>query len=296
MKITYTLSTFLLLAALFFVSCNNFEEELAQQTSMYDSLLAQTQSKDSAMLSLVTAFNEIDENLQMIKEKENIINTSMGGEGVPKDYRQRVMDDIQSIYSLMETNKAKIEDLNEKLASVRHQLSKSNKKLSAANMQLLEYEKLITSLTNQVETKDHQIAQLTEDLVRLNFELDSMGAEYRAKSQLADEQMRELNTAYYVFDSKKALRDNNIIETKGGVIGIGKTKMLKKDFSSNYFTKINIQETKSIGIYSKKATIITNHPSDSYAFAEKDGQVEKLIIKDPVSFWSSSKHLVIIVE
>lgn len=292
--LVFSLST--LLVVLSFVACNDAEEKLAQQQSEYEKLLAETQRKDSAMLSLVTAFNEIDENLQVIKEKEGIINTGMDKDGMTKDYKQRVMEDIQSIYSLMETNKAKIAELNDKLAAARNQVGKSDKNLTAARRQLEEFERMIASLTEQIAIKDHQISELTDRLVALNFALDSLSTEYKAKSELAAEQEKELNTAYYVFDSKKGLKEHNIIESKGGVIGIGATKMLAEDFNKDYFTKINILETTSIGLYAKDAKMLTNHPSGSYKMEEKDGHVEKIVITDPVAFWSTSKYLVILVE
>jgi chromosome segregation ATPase len=276
-----------------FFSCENYEEQLAQAKSEYDALLAQTQSKDSAMLNLVTTFNEIDENLQAIKEKEKIINSNLTSEGVPKDHQQRILDDIQSIYSMMESNKAKVQELNEKLRRVRRQLKNSDQKLDAATKQLMEYEKMISSLTKQLEQKDVQIAKLTTQLTKLNFELDSLRSEYLAATSLNELQEGELNTAYYVFDTKKSLKENNVIESKGGVVGIGSTKALKQDFNKSYFTKINIQETKSISLYAKKAELLTNHPTEAYDLVEKDGQIEKIIIKDPTAFWGTSKYLVI---
>jgi chromosome segregation ATPase len=285
-------SLFLLLSLTFF-SCENYEEQLAQAKSEYDALLAQTQSKDSAMLNLVTTFNEIDENLQAIKEKEKIINSNLTSEGVPKDHQQRILDDIQSIYSMMESNKAKVQELNEKLRRVRRQLKNSDQKLDAATKQLMEYEKMISSLTKQLEQKDVQIAKLTTQLTKLNFELDSLRSEYLAATSLNELQEGELNTAYYVFDTKKSLKENNVIESKGGVVGIGSTKALKQDFNKSYFTKINIQETKSISLYAKKAELLTNHPTEAYDLVEKDGQIEKIIIKDPTAFWGTSKYLVI---
>jgi uncharacterized small protein (DUF1192 family) len=291
LKIGQFVLAIVLCTALF--SCENFEDQLAKSKSEYDSLLARTQSKDSAMLGMVTTLNEIDENLQAIKEKESIINSSLTREGVPKDHNQRILEDIQSIYSLMEVNKGKIAELNEKLSRVRRQLKNSNEKLDAATKQLMEYEKLITSLTKQLEKKDVQIAALTNQLSKLNFELDSLRGEYLAKTVLTEQQEVELNTAYYVFDTKKSLKENGVIESKGGVVGIGSTKMLKQDFNQKYFTKINIEETTSISIYAKKAELLTNHPSNSYSFVEKDGQIEKIAIKDPAAFWASSKYLVI---
>ena len=296
MKIKGLLYLLAISAVIFTFSCKDYEEELIQKQKEYEELLSETEKKDSAMLGLVTAFNEVEDNLQMIKEKEDIITSGMNEDNVPKDYKQRVMEDIQAIYTLMESNKAKIQELNEKLASTRSQLNRSNSKLDAATKQLAQYEKMVQSMTKQIEVKDAQIASLTKELMKLNISLDSVTSAYHAKSALAEEQQKELNKAYYVFDNKKALKENGIIEAKGGVIGIGSTKMLKDDFNKKYFTQINIQETKEINLYADKATVLTNHPSDSYSIEGADDKAEKIVIKDPVAFWSNSKYLVIQID
>ena len=47
---------------------------------------------------------------------------------------------------------------------------------------------------------------------------------------------------------------------------------------------------------SKKAKIVTTHPSSSYSFDGPEGQVDNLIITDHAKFWSTSKYLVIVVN
>ena len=47
---------------------------------------------------------------------------------------------------------------------------------------------------------------------------------------------------------------------------------------------------------SKKAKIVTNHPSDSYEIESEGDVTERIIIKDAAAFWSSSKYLVVVVE
>ena len=87
-----------------------------------------------------------------------------------------------------------------------------------------------------------------------------------------------------------------VITKKGGFIGIGKTEQLKQDFNTDYFTQVDITETQAIDLFSKKANILTSHPSDSYKLEGDDESVDKLVILDPVRFWSASKYLVVVVE
>ena len=61
--------------------------------------------------------------------------------------------------------------------------------------------------------------------------------------------------------------------------------------SKKYFTKIDISLVNQIDIVSKKASIVTTHPTSSYELSP-----DKLVIKDTKEFWAASKYLVIIVD
>ncbi len=96
--------------------------------------------------------------------------------------------------------------------------------------------------------------------------------------------------------TKKELKNNNIITAEGGFIGIGKNKKLADDFNEDFFTQIDIREVTLIPIPgTKKATVVTTHGTDSYKLVGK-GDDRVLEIVDIEAFWKSSKHLVIIID
>ena len=104
-----------------------------------------------------------------------------------------------------------------------------------------------------------------------------------------------MNTAYYAFGTKKELAEKNVIEKEGGVLGLGKTLTLKKDFNRDYFQKVDIREFKQLTLNAKKAELLANHPADSYHFTGTN-TVEALVIDKPNEFWKASKYLVVVVE
>lgn len=97
-----------------------------------------------------------------------------------------------------------------------------------------------------------------------------------------------MNTAFYVFGTKKELKTQNILS--------GSDVLRSSGFNRDYFTKIDIRNTKVINLYSKKAELLTNHPASSYTL-EKNAQKQYVLrINNPQAFWSTSKYLVIVVK
>ena len=68
------------------------------------------------------------------------------------------------------------------------------------------------------------------------------------------------------------------------------------DVNKDYFTQVDIRTTKEIKLYSKDATLLTNHPAGSYTLDKDDKGQLTLKISNPKTFWSVSKYLVIQVK
>ena len=154
---------------------------------------------------------------------------------------------------------------------------------------------MIENLQNSINLKDEEIADLKTRMEGLNIELSNLTTNYQEVETENQVKTNEINTAYYAIGTSKELKEKNVISKEGGFIGIGKTTKVKSDFNKEYFTKVNIEQTASINIGSRKAKIITTHPSSSYKIiGEKP--VEKIEITNAKEFWSASKYLVIIIE
>lgn len=269
-------------------SCGRNEEK--QTNPVEDSLnmvnndlQGQVIEKDSAIASFLSSFNEIQENLDQIKEKEKIISVKTKDAELQKSEKEKIVEGIQEIYDLMTKNK-------KALASM-------SKKLKSANVKIAELEKTIERLTAQLTEKDTEITALKDKLEKLNVELTALTANYQESVKESEGKTDQLNTAFYVFGTSKELITQGVLTKEGGFVGIGKIAKLKADFNKDYFTKIDITQTTSITLGSKKAKLITSHPSGSYKFEGEEGKkVEKLNITNPQEFWGTSKYLVIVVE
>ena len=236
--------------------------------------------KELALQEFITNFNEIQENLNAIKEKEKIV-SSNSSQGDAKSKEDQIKEDIQAIYDLMSKNKNRIGSLTQKLKN--------------SNLKLEGLEKMIENLQNSINLKDEEIADLKTRMEGLNIELSNLTTNYQEVETENQVKTNEINTAYYAIGTSKELKEKNVISKEGGFIGIGKTTKVKSDFNKEYFTKVNIEQTASINIGARKAKIITTHPSSSYKIiGEKP--VEKIEITNAKEFWSASKYLVIIIE
>ncbi len=285
-------------AMLMTVSCNKMKEENARLKAKNDSLLALGFQKDTTVMEFVRAFNEIQSNLDSIKMKENIISqNTKGGTEVQSSAREQITGDINSIYQLLEKNRAQV-------ASLRKQLKGSNAKVA-------ELEAMITNLEKSIAEKDAEIADLKDQLGKLNIKVadlgnqvtnlnanvDNLSAENRAKQQAIDEKTAALNTAYYVVGTTKDLKAKKVIDKTGGFIGIGRAKTITADFDKSNFTKVDITTLTELPINKKKAVLLSNHPSGSYKLVATDKKtVEKLVILNYTDFWSRSKYLVIAAD
>ena len=269
---------------LFSTSCGSGEKE---ENPLADSLSAvngelngQLSEKERALQEFVTSFNEIQDNLNAIKEKEKIV-TSASASGDVKSKEEQIKEDIQVIYDLLAKNKNRIGSLS--------------KKLKDSKSKILGLEKMIETLQAQIDAKDGEIATLKSQLEAKNIELSNIQMNLETVEAESEAKTVKMNTVYYAIGTKKELIEKNVITKEGGFIGIGKSTKVKDDFNKEYFTKVDASQTNSISIGAKKAKVLSNHPSSSYKLVG-EGKVEKIEILNTEDFWSNSKYLVIVVE
>ncbi len=271
-------------SSLFTISCGGSEKEanpLADSlASVNGELNGQLSEKEVALQEFVNSFNEIQENLNAIKEKEKIV-TASSQSGDVKSKEETIKEDIQAIYDLMAKNKNRIGSLS--------------KKLKNANSKIAGLEQMIATLQAQIDAKDGEISDLKAQLESKNIELSNIVMNLENVEAESSAKTEKLNTAFYAFGTSKELKEKNVITKEGGFIGMGKSTKLKDDFNKEYFTKVDASQVTSINIGSKKAKIITSHPTSSYKLVGEK-TVEKIEILNAEDFWSNSKYLVIITE
>ncbi|HMU14146.1 MAG: hypothetical protein JST41_06605 [Bacteroidetes bacterium] len=269
-------------------SCQNDPTQSEQYKHLeheHDSVSAQSGGKDTTINNLLSAFNNVSENLRAIKEKQGVLGKPLDGQvETTPDMEKRIAADLYIIDSLLSDNKKLIERMRRNASANKSKINELEKTLQTtiANMELT------------IAEKDSEIAGLKEQLTSTNASLASMITMYQDKEQLATAQRAELNKAYYCVGTGKELKDNGVVTKEGGFVGIGKsTKLNTQGMNMEYFKQVDITQMLEIPVNAKKAKLITSHPANSYKMEGPDGRVDKLTIVDPNAFWSVSKYLVV---
>jgi predicted nucleic acid-binding Zn-ribbon protein len=274
--------------AMTFTSCNRAELEKQKRTN--DSLQAIVNERDSSLTTYLHDFTEIEQNLDSISRKQNIVSTATETPGEFKqNQKERINNQIAAINDLMEKNRQKIADLNKKLKASGSKNKQLAKMVETLNSQLAQKEQELAAL-------NEKLANMSAEIAQLHVSLDSLSSEHGRTTQTLTETTTALHTAYYVIGKTKELKDKKIIDRQGGLLGIGRTSSLNRNVDNSQFTKIDYTQTMTIPVNSK-AKIITTHPSDSYNLDQDDKKVvHNIIITNPERFWSASKYLVVVAQ
>ena len=278
----------LLLIPVLFACGRAAKKEAEAMKAKNDSLMAQTMQKDEAINEFIATVNDIQGTLDTIKMKQNIINLSTNKNGELKlSARDQIKSDITSIYMLMEKNKKELSDLT--------------RKLKASNMKVTELQKLVDRLQKDITDRNTEIEILRDKLAKLNIVIETanlradtlsnvvkhQSSRLNEQQQTLAQQEAALNTAYYIVGTAKDLKKNGVI---------GKGDKLLSDFNKALFTKVDIRKLTEVSILSKKAKVISNHPTSSYKLVGDKKIIQSLQITDYRAFWSNVRYLVILVN
>lgn len=271
-----------------FLACGREAKKQAEDLkSRNDSLMSQTMQKDEAINEFIRSINDIQGTLDTIKMKENIINltTDRGGE-LKLSAKDQIKNDIQTIYGLMLKNKETVAALSKKLKNSSLKVDELQKMVERLNRD-------IASKAAEIEDLRLRLAKLNSSFEMANLKIDTLSRTVKTQSsKISDQdqtiaaQDEALNTAYYVIGSNKELKKNGII----------KSGEILSDFNKDLFTKLDVRKMTEISILSKKAKLLSNHPSSSYKFVGDKKLVQSLQILDYKAFWANSKYLVIVVD
>lgn len=253
-----------------------------QQTDSLNDVIAQ---KDSEINEMMGTLNDIEEGFRLINEAENRVALLKNGEGTSK--KQNLKENIQFIAERMKQNRELIAKLQKQLESSTLKGGQLKKTIENLTAQLEEKDKQLLALREELDKKDIHISELDETIGNLNTNVSNLSADNQQKAETINAQDKQLNTAWYVFGTKKELKGQHILE--GG-------KVMNGNFNKNYFTKVDIRNTTEIKLYSKSAKLLTAHPASSYSLTHDASKQYVLRITNPQIFWSTSKYLVVLVK
>ena len=276
---------FFAVAVLTLAACTGNKVSDAPGATMSDSLQRIVEQKENEINDIMGTLNDINEGLREISEAEGRVTLARSGEGA--NQKQKIQEDIKFIQERMNQNRELLDKLRKQLRESTFKGDQLKRTVENLTKQLEQKDIELQNLREELDKKDIHITELDETISNLNTDVTNLKTESEQKSATISNQDEQLNTAWFVFGTKKELKEQGILD--GG-------RVLQGNFNKSYFTKIDIRVQKEIKLYSKKAEMKTSHPSSSYVL-EKDAKGQYVLrITDPQTFWSTSKYLVIEVK
>lgn len=298
---------FIAACVLSLAACNQDKKPaISPEQIQNDSLRAIITARDNEINDMMGTLNEIQQGFAEINEAENRVTVAKDGEG--RDKTAVIKENIQFIAQRMQENRELIKKLQEQLRTTGFKGEQMQKAIESLNAQLVEKDKELRALRAELEKKNIHIQELDQTISGLNSDVAALQTdkqnlqadkqnlqtekqnlqnESNKKTETINTQDKQLNTAWFAFGTKKELKRQNVL-VKG--------KVLQGSFNKNYFTKIDIRETRELKLYSKSAQILTSHPTSSYSLTKDASGQYVLRISDPATFWSTSKYLVVQVK
>ena len=267
-------------------SCTNVKRE-KELTARNDSLTVALNEKNVALDQAMQTIADIQEGFRVINEAEGrVAIQSQGAEGITD--AQRLKEDILFIQQKMADNRKQIEVLQKKLKAGGAETANLRKVLANLQKELEAKVASIAALQSDLARKNIRIAELDSAVVMLTGDVNALQEITDAQQEVIEQQITQLNTAWYVYGTAKELKEQNIL--KDGKV------LSSTEFNKNYFTEIDVREDKVFPLYAKRAKLLTAHPEGSYEFAKDEEKLLTFRIVDADAFWSVSRYMVILVR
>ena len=283
---------FLLILTIFFSACNYQSEEYKALKAQNDSLLRAKQAMQEELDDYFSVMNQIEQNIEKIKETEGVISTKSGDTEIDADTRSKINEDLLYLNDLLRANKEELSKLKKRIKDSAIKSNELERTLARLTKALEQESAKVALLETEIAKKDSVIAELGSAVEVMGKDIEVLKSDVESKTTKIQEQEDAIHTAWYVFGTRKELREQNIVTSDGL---FRPKRVLESDFNKNYFVRIDARKTKSIPLYSTIAKILTSHPKSSYTL-EKENSNFVLLIVDTDVFWSVSKYLVIEVD
>ena len=272
--------------AMMFSACQEKKNALdTVPVAQRDSLSRIIEQKENEINDMMATINDIEDGLREINAAEKRVSVARQGEG--SNQKLRIRENMEFIQSTMAQNRELVKKLQQQLRESSFKGDQLRRTIENLTTQLEEKEKMLQQLRAELEQKDIHIAEQAERIEGLNKNVSSLVEETTQKQQTINTQDKQLHTAWYVFGTKRELKEQNILRD-GDV--------LRANFNKDYFTKIDIRIDKEIKLYSRSAKILTSHPASSYTLTQDANRQYVLRVTNPQQFWSTSKYLVVLVK
>lgn len=280
------------LSLVLIVSCGKkrIEEENSHLREINKQLINESEEREADLNDFIESMAMIMDNLNEIKLRQDLISEeTRTDDHLGQDVRMQIQEDFKVIGELMEDNRQRLIQLNQQLRNSR--------------IRVTEFEQMVASLTSDVEERNTEISVLRDEMKdlsnsnqQLTATVDSLEEERIENLNVIEQKTEQLNTAYFVYGTRRELQDQEIIDKKGGLLGIGRTFLVNSNINKDNFTRLNIADVDKVQLPGSSPSLISIHPEDSYFVETDQEEGVLLVIENPERFWSTTRYLVVRVD
>lgn len=278
---------------LFFMNgCVESSQKYKALQASVDTLKAVNAAQTAEMENLFAGLNDISAGMQSIREAEHLLAIEASGDtpAATKSKKQiaALKSDIKAVADAINSYKEQIALLDRKN---KRQSAEFKKLIAGLNEELEQRTQKINEIVAQLAEKDKQLAVKTEEIAHLNQNVAELNKETSSQKTMIAEQDQTLHEANYLVGSRKALKEAKVISRQG----LFCPPIVSSQAQNADFKTIDVRETKTIALDSKKAKILSVHPSDSYTLEQDENGMLVLKIQDENTFWKQTKYLVVMI-
>lgn len=289
------ISLFLIVFTIFSLSsCVEKTGKYKKLQAQLDSLSLVKEATSAELEEVFATLNEVENGLKSLREAENIfaLQTQSGGE-LSLNSREQMKSDVTAIGEAIAGYKQQIEKLKN---DNRINSSQFKKRLEALSLELEEKSALILDLQKQLEEKDSQLRVKTQQIASLDKAVSNLRSDVSSLTQEREEaketiatQDQLLNSAFYIAGPKNELIEAKIL-SKGGLF---RSARISYEAEQSAFIKIDIREVREISLNTRRAKVLSVHPTGTYSLEADEQGMQILKISSPAMFWEQTKYLVI---
>ena len=118
----------------------------------------------------------------------------------------------------------------------------------------------------------------------MNQNVSQLNKESASQKSTIAEQDQTIHEANYLVGTRKALKEAKVISRQG----LFCPPIVSSQAQDADFKSIDVRQTKSIALESKKAKVLSVHPSDSYTLEPGEDGMLVLKIQDENAFWKEN--------
>jgi uncharacterized protein YoxC len=283
----------LALCTLLLGSCIEDSAKYRKLKSENENLVEEQKNTAKLLDELLTTLNDIQADIQAIRDTENSLAISPDGAELSASTREQLKKNVKQIAETLKSNRKQLQELQQLLDKSSIKSDALQRTVNRIQQELNQKAAMITTLQNELAGKNIRIEELDQTVAALAQNVEVLAKTTSEQSEKITEQSRKLHTAYFCVGTTKELKQNKIL-TGGGIFS--KAKVLDGFFNEEYFVKLDTREVRAIALYSEKAKIRTTHPEDSYKFSVDDSGNLVINILDVEQFWHWSQYLVVEIK